>query len=198
MQFTNYSTGGTGDDINTYFVNGQVATPLENGSIVFPTHGTYQVTLGTTDASGEVANDSIGIIVTVTPPLEIMLYPSTSLISAGQNVTFTNSTSGGTGGTTFNYTVVCRNSDNEAVEGGYIISGNKITFTAGGTTCTATIYVKDASGETNQTNVSVTVTPVLKVTSFSATTPISIDQYAIFTNVTTGGTGSNHVLILAG
>ena len=69
VKFTNSTTGGTGSIVDHYFVNGGLVTPLENGSIVFTTAGSYSVTLGSTDATGEVSNSST-ITVIVTPPLE--------------------------------------------------------------------------------------------------------------------------------
>ncbi len=182
--FTNYSTGGTGDDINTYFVNGVKVTPLENGSIVFPTAGTYTVTLGTTDATGEIANDTTGISVTVTPPLEITLTANWTYISQGQSVLFTNQSYNGTGSNVYWYTVNCGDE-----EGGSIVYNNTVLFTRSGT-CTVTEHVTDASGEYNQSNVTITITPPLTITSFSniTTTYISAGQSVTFSNTTTGGT----------
>ena len=39
--------------------------------------------------------------------------------------------------------------------------------------------------------VMITITPPLEITSFSAITPISLDQSTLFTNTTIGGAGSN-------
>jgi hypothetical protein len=60
------TSGGTGNNIYTYFVNGVTTTPNSDGSISFPTAGTYSVSLGVSDISGEVAN-SIDVAVTVNP-----------------------------------------------------------------------------------------------------------------------------------
>ena len=50
----------------------------------------------------------------------------------------------------------------------------------------------DSYGDYNQSApVMITITPPLEITSFSAITPISLDQSTLFTNTTIGGTGSN-------
>ena len=52
--------------------------------------------------------------------------------------------------------------------------------------------MSDASGETAASTSLITVTPPLAVTSFTASTnPISAGQSVLFTNTTSGGTGSN-------
>ena len=106
VKFTNSTTGGTGSIVNHYFVNGGLVTPLENESIVFTTAGSYSVTLGSTDATGEVSNSST-ITVTVTPPLETTVTANRTLISTGQQIKFTNTTTGGTGQNVYYYTNTC-------------------------------------------------------------------------------------------
>ena len=187
VSFTNLTTGGTGTIVNHYFVNGALVTPLVNGSIVFTTAGTYSVTLGTTDASGEVSNSS-AIVVTVTPPLEITLTANRTLISVGQQIKFTNGTTGGTGSNVYSYTTSCGGTVKN-VSNGNIWQFNTQTSEDG---CSVTLHISDASGEVNQSVVSdIVVKPVLKFTSFTGTTPISLDQATTFTNATAGGTGLN-------
>ncbi len=180
VSFTNYSTGGTGSDINTYFVNGEKVTPVD-GSILFPTAGTFTVTLGTTDISGEVSNSS-SIIVDVTPPLETTLTAGRSLISAGQQIHFSNVTMQGTGGYTYFYTFSC--------EGASVGETDNITFSTAGP-CTMTLNVADASGETNSSSQTVTVTPPLETTLTAGRNLISTGQQVHFSNTTIQGTGDN-------
>ena len=69
--------------------------------------------------------------------------------------------------------------------------GNTLTFNTAGKYA-VTLTVTDASGETAASTSLITVTPPLAVTSFTASiNPISVGQTVLFTNATSGGTGSN-------
>jgi hypothetical protein len=80
--FANTTSGGTGNNIFTYFVNGAPVAPNSNGSITFLSVGMYNVSLGVKDSSGEAAN-SVNATVTV-----------------NSAVTTTTVSNGGGGGTT--------------------------------------------------------------------------------------------------
>ncbi len=185
VYFSNSTTGGTGGDVWVYFVNGEAVTPNANGSISFHSAGTYTVSLGVKDATGETANATDEQQITVTPPLETTLTANWTYISAGQSVKFSNSTSGGTGGTTYTYTL--------NPEGCAATTNGKNTFNfPEQVNCNVILKVTDLSGEVNQSNVSITVTPPLEMTSFSNSTgKISADQAVYFSNSTTGGTGGD-------
>ncbi|MGI0100153.1 MAG: PKD domain-containing protein, partial [Candidatus Micrarchaeaceae archaeon] len=104
VNFTNTTTGGTGSNVYTYFVDGKPNTTTVN-TVKFPNSGNYAVTLGVKDSAGDIAN-SMGINVIVAAPLEITSFSNTTgKISAGQSVTFTNTTTGGTGKDAFTYFV---------------------------------------------------------------------------------------------
>ncbi len=182
--FTNTTIGGTGSNAWTYFVNGVPTAGNANKSITFPSSGTYTVTLGVKDKTGEIANWTSGITVTVTPPLTISLNPNWTTISAGQKVSFTNTTHGGTGSNVYSYSIMPST--------GWSQSGNIITFNAYGTYA-VTENVIDASGETNSSSATIDVTPPLRIVSFHNTsrTYISAGQSVSFTNVTVNGTGSD-------
>jgi formylmethanofuran dehydrogenase subunit E len=106
-------------------------------------------------------------------------------------VLFTNTTSGGTGSNVYVY------SENNTA--GVTQSGNKLTFGDAGKYA-VTITASDTSGETASATDLITVTPPLLITSFYATISlcgqnsnhqISAGQSLLFTNTTSGGTGSN-------
>jgi len=166
---------------------GGAYTPLSNNRIEFTHAGTCSVTLNVKDATNET-NSTSAVQITVTKPLETTLTANWTTISAGQTVFFTNITTGGTGGIVYQpYTIhwVSGSCSDYAQNG-----NNKLMFPNAGT-CKVALKVSDATGEVNQSNVTITITPPLEVTSFTGTTPISLDQSAHFTNTTTGGTGSN-------
>ena len=121
-----------------------VSVVFVNDVISFSSAGVYNVSLGVTDKTGEVAN-STNITVTVTPPLVITnLKANRTYISAGQNVTFTNKTTGGTGSNKYYYTT--------NPEGcGYTTGRNNFTFPSAGS-CNVILHVTDLSGEKNQSN----------------------------------------------
>ncbi|MDE1865859.1 MAG: hypothetical protein KGH94_04455 [Candidatus Micrarchaeota archaeon] len=184
VSFSNITTGGSGGNIYTYFVNGNSIT-VSGNKIVFPNAGNFIVTLGVKDSMGHIAN-STGVNVIVTPPLEITLSPNTVLISADQSVTFSNTTSGGTGNNQYSYTTNCPGAVQDEVNGN-IWQFNEQTDGS----CTVTIHVSDISGEVNQSSATVTVTAPLETTLLANWTYISADQSVSFTNITTGGTGNN-------
>lgn len=184
VKFTNVTVNGTGADVWSYKL---ISGPTEgfvndgNNKFNFTSAGSYVINLRVTDISGE--NYSSNATITVTPPLEISLNANRTYISADQSVTLTNTTSGGTGSNQYSYTYDCN---------GVTQTANKFLFADAGT-CKITLHVSDASGEVNQSNVTITVTPPLQITTFSNTTRVSIsaDQSVSFANTITGGTGSN-------
>ncbi|MCL4409570.1 MAG: hypothetical protein M1356_04510, partial [Gammaproteobacteria bacterium] len=156
VTFTNTTTGGTGSNIWTYFVNGQKVTPNANGSISFHTAGLYTVSLGVVDQSGEVANAIDAQQINVTPPLEITSFTCTQEtgsgcdISADQSVTFTNTTSGGTGSNVYTYSGTAAGNMTST-------GGNIWTFHTAGTYY-LNLTVTDKSGEINSTTTPITIT----------------------------------------
>ncbi len=175
--FSNTTTGGTGSNVWTYQIAGGTYTVGSGGLINFTQVGNYSISLGVRDKTGEIYN-STTLHVNVTQPLTIKLKANWTYISAGQSVTFSNTTTGGTGSNIYSYTLNCEDA----------ALGNKITFPIADV-CTVTEHVWDASGETNQSSVTIQVTPPLNITSFTENrTLISVGQGVVFSNTTTGGT----------
>ena len=185
VAFSNETTGGTGSNVYTYFVNDEPVIANDNGTLSFPTPGSYSVTLGVKDKSGEIAN-STGVTVNVSGSLQTKLVANRTFISADQNVSFKNTTSGGTGDNTFYYT-----SSPEECASPTEQNSSIFTFNEAGD-CKVILHVSDISGETNQSNVTIDVTPPLVVSlTNTTTTNISADQSVSFSNETSGGTGDN-------
>jgi len=145
VSFTNVTSGGTGGRTYTYFVNGNPGSTsnyaINGNQITFYTAGAYVVSIGVKDQSGEISNSSVTI--TVTPPLEITLSANRTqvLVPPSGAVLFTNTTSGGTGGNVYSYTL---NNNNGAT-----INGNTITFSDAQAPYkyNVTIHVSDLTGE---------------------------------------------------
>ena len=185
VSFTNSTSGGTGSDSYSYFVSPNTGFAQDGNKITFSSAGTYNVTLKVTDLSGEVATSSV--LITVNPvithsQITVNLNANRTYISADQSVKFTNTTSGGTGGNTYSYSV--------SPSSGFTQSGNKFYFTSSGNYL-VTLHVSDNSGDTGNSTVAITVTPPLNTTLYANKTLISVGQKVKFTNSTTGGTGSN-------
>lgn len=110
-----------------------------------------------------------------------------SAVSGGQSILFTNSTGcTGTGGLTYSYSV-----QSPAGAQAPSISGNVITFYTPGS-YTITLNATDSSGDMASIQTTITVTPPLEITSFTANLPTVISSNSVlFTNTTSGGTGSN-------
>lgn len=92
VEFASATSGGTGNFVYTYFVNGSRTTQNSDGSITFLSIGIYNVSLEVTDQSAGSAN-SVNSIVTVTSA------PSTTTtISNGGGGTTAGGVGGGLGG----------------------------------------------------------------------------------------------------
>ena len=179
--FTNATAGGTGGNQYSYAVSGCTGYVQTGNRFLFTTAGTCTVIEYVTDITGEVSQ-SIAVQVDVTPPLKTALSANWTTISAGQSVSFINQTTGGTGNNTYAYSFACSGAKQ---------NGNRMTFSSSGS-CTVTLDVSDMSGETNQSSVTVSITPPLKFTLFSANwTSVSIGQSVLFINKTSGGTGAD-------
>ncbi len=180
VSFSNTTLGGTGGDVWTYFVNG-VPTTSTDGSITFPNAGGFVVTLGVKDNTGQIAN-STGITLTVTPPLETILTAGRTPISTGQQVHFTNTTTPGTGGIVYSYSYEC----------GGVTEGttDNFTFSTPGS-CTITLNVADASGETNSSSQTILVNGTLGLTLTAGRNFVSTGQQVHFSNTTQYGTEGN-------
>jgi hypothetical protein len=196
VRFTNATSGGTGHNIFAYNVVGEgCSVDSTVGNVITLNNAgsstiTCIVTENVVDTSGEV-NQTNAVAITVTPALRFTSFTAnTNLISVGQVVGFTNTTSGGTGHNIYSYTVNAPQSGCMSHKV-YSITGNSILFSAAGSYL-VTLHVSDISGETNQSTQTITVTPPLEIAAFTANTNlISTNQVVSFTNRTTGGTGHN-------
>ncbi len=180
VSFANVTSNGTGSNVYTYTVSPNSGFTQNGNNFTFTSPGNYTVTLNVTDLSGETA--SANAIITVTPELTIKVSPNRTFISADQNITFTNSTSGGTGDNVYNFSV--------SPNSGFSVKGNVINFNTAGN-YSVTVYVTDLSGEKANATFNVTVTPALTINLTANRTLISLEQSVTFTNTTTGGTGDN-------
>ena len=63
--FKYVTSGGTGNNIYTYFVNGVKTAPNSNGSLTFSTAGIFNISFRVTDLSGETANSTSNVTVVV-------------------------------------------------------------------------------------------------------------------------------------
>jgi hypothetical protein len=152
VTFANTVIGGTGSNVYTYFVNSIAQASIDN-QLQFDTPGTYYVSLGVSDKSGEVANTvETQIVVNVSAPLQVTSFANTTPanIIAGNSVTFANTTSGGTGGNVYAY-IVAPGAYTSTVTGSYTESGNTFTFTVPGNYIVS-LSVADASGELAASN----------------------------------------------
>lgn len=183
VKFTNTTSGGTGSNAYSYSISPSSGFTQNGNKFYFTSAGNYIATLTVTDVSGETANSVVAI--EVTAPLATHLTANTFSISAGQSVSFTNTTTGGTGSNVYTYTV--------SPNSGFKRSGNKFTFTSNGV-YTVTLGVSDKTGETANSSVQIAVgvpKPTIAVTLTPNRTYISADQGVLFTNTTSGGIGSN-------
>lgn len=167
----NYSVCGCGQMINE-----------GNNSFSFTQPGYYNVTLYVSDQYGDTNQFSIYIL--VDPVLEITSFTSNAyLISMDQYVSFSNTTSGGTGGTSYNYTICgCGQMINDG--------NNSFNFSQPGI-YNITLNVKDWSGEVNQSTITIQVDDNLETLLSTNTTSINTGQTLAFSNTTSGGTGGN-------
>ncbi len=149
VSFNNVTSGGTGNNVYSYLVNGAPASVNSDGTITFPSVGTYNVTLGVTDTSGENANASTLIRVTPVLTTHLTANKTTASLSSGSSVLLTNTTSGGTGSNVYSYVV--------SPGSGFAISNNIISFSATGI-YNVTLNVQDQSLEEANSTVAINVT----------------------------------------
>ena len=179
--FTNTTTGGTGSNVWTYYVDGNEVTPNVNGSITFANAGNYVVNLNVIDQTGETANAPSTLTFEVTPQLTTQLIANRTLISAGQSVYLTNATSGSTGGNTYAYTSVPST--------GVTFTDNNALFNEPGN-YVITLTVNDISGEVATNSVEVNVTNALEVGLVANRTTVSPGQSVMLSATPSQGTGN--------
>ncbi len=190
VQISTSTTGGTGSNVYTFKITPNSGFTQNGNVFTFTVPGNYLASFTVNDISGEVAT-SKNVTITVTPVLTLNLTANRTFISADQSVSFSNSTTGGTGSNVYtNFGAVCRNADSVVISNSFTVNGNVITFTKSGI-CIVTLNVTDLSGETANALVKVTVTPPLTLNLTANRTYISEDQSVSVSNVTKGGTGSN-------
>ncbi len=188
VTFTNITTGGTQPYILFAYTTNAVDAVITDNSIQFPSAGNYFVTENVIDSIGNIGTSGQAAITvsTVSSPTSpsISITPSSTSINAGQSVTFTNITTGGTTPYMFAYTtnavdaVVTDNSIQFPTAGNYFVTENVIDSIGNiGTSGQVTITVSTVSSPTSP---SISITP--------SSTSINAGQSVTFTNITTGGT----------
>ena len=103
VKFGNSTSGGTGDNQYSYTLTPTTGVSVNKSSFTFADGGNYNVTLHVVDLSGEMASSTV--IINVTTPLAITISANQTTVSTGQNVAFTNVTSGGHPPYTFFYSL---------------------------------------------------------------------------------------------
>ena len=178
IKFTNTTLYGTGSDSWTYVLNNTSGVSQSGNIFTFNTPGNYLVTLTANDLTGEMSSSSVKI--TVTDTLGLKLFANKHKIVQKTTVTFTNTTTGGTGDNQFYYTVSnstgvtwsqTTNSFTVSNELGITWEGNKIRFDNTGS-YNVVLHVSDLSGETNESNVIITVDEPLLINGTNTATPI--------------------------
>ncbi len=187
VYLSNTVVGGTGNYSYSYDVSPSGYVLGTNNTLAFTSPGVYNVTLNVNDlGNGKTASSSI--VLNVSAQLKITSYTaSMRSISAGQSVTFYNSTTGGTGSNVYTYLI-----DGSPTS----VLNNTIMFPN-----TGRYYVMfkviDLSGEEANTEaIPINVSAPLNITSFttnalSKSVSISAGQSVTFLNTTVGGTGSD-------
>ena len=146
---TLYPSGSASGD---YTTSGNGAT--------FNTAGVYSATVTVKDSAGEIASLSKTITVNNIP--SVTISPSTVSIDAGNSVTFSNTTSGGTGPMTYSW--------GYPGSAGITQSGNTFTFQNTGS-FTVKLYFNDSLGASGFASSAVTVNtqPVIVYSSLNVT-----------------------------
>ena len=138
---------GTGYKYTWHIGSSCTGTPLPGANTGALTSTTTYCVSVTDSLSGAPAK---GVeTVTVNPPIKITVSPASSTILAGQSVTLTNSTTGGTPKYAYAYTVPSK----------VLESGNAFTFPSTGT-YTITEKATDSLSQSATNSVTVTVNPV--------------------------------------
>ncbi len=180
----NTTSGGAGGNTYVYTASplGCAMQVAGKNAFEFTTTSACEVNLQATDSAGIQANANVTITPTVA--LALSLTPNRTVISVGQEVSFANSSAGGTGGNKYAYTL---SPVNCAVQ---VTEKNAFAFNTA-SSCEVNLNVIDQSGEV--ANANVTITPASALTEALSTNRTVIDenQLVSFTNVSTGGTGTN-------
>ncbi|MCL5788963.1 MAG: hypothetical protein M1290_00665, partial [Candidatus Thermoplasmatota archaeon] len=192
------ASGGYGSYTYQWYemVPGGSFTPISgatSSSYIFSTSGstssgTYEFYVSVTDGNQNTVNDeSNPVTVVVNSPLSSAISPGTKTIDAGQSVTFTNSTTGGSSPYKYSWSV---SPSSGWSQGSTSATYNTFTFTSTGT-YTVALKVTDALGY------SVASTAIITVNSQPAVsvTPVTIDngQSATLSASATGGSGTGYV-----
>ena len=164
-----------------------------SSSIVFGMiNGTYAFTVGavpgyfSTPSKGNVtiAGATVSETITFTKNLTIFMIPSPGYVDVGRTLTFTNNTTGGSGGNVWTYSV--------NVSTGWSRSGNVFTFTVIGK-YNVTLTVKDSDGHVAASSSNVTVSSDLTGVTVSGVPSVIDDgQNATLVTAVTGGTTPYH------
>jgi PKD domain len=183
ITFTAAASGGSGNLSFAYYSlpTGCDTANSTSLSCTPTTTGTYRVILTVTDSNGfTVSGGRITIVVSPDPTSTIVALPLS--IDLGQSLTFTVTTSGGTG--PFSYTYV---TSSLGCAGLASPSFSCTPSTIGNYTVEAS--VTDATGQISIAYISVKVSPIIGISSF-ATSVASLDTGQEFTLTlsTTGGT----------
>ncbi len=149
------------------------------------THGTFYVYLYIKDSKGGIGYSYE--TVTVNAQLSVSLSPAASTIDAGQYVTFTNATNGGSGSYKYSYGVTLQNGGSAA--GVYSVSSNTITFTASGSYYVTLSVLDSVSDKVTSQPVAVKVDSALSVVLSPLSASIDIGQSTTFSN-NTASTGT--------
>ncbi len=179
VKITNNTSGGVSPYSYSYTVNKTSGFSISGNKIAFTSPGNYLVTIKVTDSANNMATNTVTI--RVTPTLTAQLNANWTYISAGQSVKFSNTTSGGTGSDAYSFTLNSLS--------GVTNTGNVYTFGTAGNYL-ATLTITDLSGEVATSSITIQVTPPLATTLSGNRTNIEARDKVLFTNVTTGGTGS--------
>jgi len=183
--FTSSVSGGTTPHSYQWYLNGSPVGGATGSTWTFtpPSSGSYQIFLRVTDAVG-VSADSNTADVTVNPPPQVTISPSSATIYLGQSQAFTSSISDGTSPFSYQW----------YLDGSPVPSATSPgwTFTPS-LTGTYQIYLRvtDAVGVVAQSNtaqVRVDPPPAVTVTISPGSAVIDIGQSVSFTSLVGGGT----------
>ena len=180
-------TGGTSPYTWTFERNGSAsnltyATLSPSGFKFTPSvTGTYTLYFNVTDKVGKTSD--VKTTVTVNPILSLTISPSSSTIDAGQSITFSNTTTGGSGSYKYTWTV---SPSSGYTQGSTSSTYNTFTFTSTGT-YTVTLKVTDSLGESASSPSTITVGSGLMVSVSASPTAMDVDQSSTLTASATGG-----------
>ena len=183
--FTSSVSGGTLPYTYQWYLNGDPVSGATSPTWTFTpsSSGSYQVFLRVTDGVGVSADSNIALV-TVNPPLEVTISPSSATIYLGQSQAFTSSITGGTSPYSYQWYL-----NGDPVSGA---TSSSWTFTPG-STGTYQIYleVTDAVNVIALSNIAqlvVNLPPPLTVTISPDSATIDIGQSVLFTSSVSGGT----------